>query len=56
MPKPMKISVELKDMGTFKEVLNIIKDITEDPRVPSEIKIEVKEKINNITQKLESKS
>lgn len=52
----MEVSVKLKDMDVFKKLVNIIKDITEDSRVPIEVKSEVKEKINKIIDDGKEKS
>ena len=48
MASAMQVSVNLRDTDVFNEILHIIKGITEDTRVPEEVKIEVKEKLNKI--------
>jgi len=50
----LTVSLSLKDIDVFKEIINITKKFVEDERVPSEVKREFKEEILSITDKSKS--
>lgn len=48
--KYLSIDVNIKDTDKFKEILEVIKDIIIDERIPIEIREEIKEKLLSITR------
>ncbi|KEI01574.1 UPF0147 family protein [Clostridium botulinum] len=49
--KSLTCKVSIKDTDIFKDILNIIKDITEDKRIPRPVRKEYKQKIMPLVKK-----
>lgn len=45
------LSFKITDTDLFKEFIQIFKQVTEDKRVPEEVRIYAKEKISNLLEK-----
>jgi uncharacterized protein (UPF0147 family) len=51
MPKDLSAKVDITGTDAFNSFANILKEVIEDKRVPSEVKNEIKAKINDLIKK-----